>query len=324
MAVVANGPFDDGPGILSDGLLHFYVVTDALGAPLTVSVDKHVALDTVRIGFDDGNPLSAPVDPQLSTVLAEPDSVPADGLALITIRIVPRDAGGVPLGSGLDVRLAAGGLWPGSLAGPIVDNGDGTYVARVRSSLPGVGQAWVAVEGVDLADEPALTYTEAGEASLREQAILRLENLTATGGIFDQLQDELEPGQAPGDEIAEALAATLDALAALYAFDDEDAISVDLTAAVTQLAQALNDAQGALADQIRGLLSHLLDSARLLALHHINEAEAGCGVCGQGGPDLLCAARKDFDKAEAERESAFAAAIRDYGKALDKASRSCP
>jgi hypothetical protein len=156
--VVTTSPYDDASGTLSDGALYFYVISDALAQGVSLSVHKNPATDSVRLGFNDGDPLSAPLDPDNSPVTAAPASIPADGASVVTITVIPRDAWGVPLGTGLSVVVDESALWPGTLLGPVVDRGDGSYVFQVISSDPGQATASVTVEGLDLTDEPTLDF----------------------------------------------------------------------------------------------------------------------------------------------------------------------
>lgn len=151
-------PFDDDDGVLDDGELHYYVVDDALGQPLALSVHKHAVSQTVRVSFNDGDSSSAPVDSVLSTVSVAPPAVPANGLSTIEVTVLPRDAYGVFLGAGLQLTVDENALLPGVLSGAIVDRGDGSYVFHVISSEPGQGTAEVSVEDLLLDPQPLLTY----------------------------------------------------------------------------------------------------------------------------------------------------------------------
>jgi hypothetical protein len=291
VAVVSSGPFDDAPGVLSDGLPRCYVATDGNGDPVWISVNKNSPLETVRIGFDDEDPWSAPVDPTLSTVAAAPSSVPADGVSEIAVTIVPRDADGVPLGTGLAVSVDTSALWPAFLVGTLSDNGDGSYTVRVASSIPGASEVWTLVEGVALDSEPTLTFEDTGEWDLREQAILRLEDLDAPGGLFDQLLDGLDPDQHAAKHLEKSREFVVKALDELYVWNDVVAVGDKLKKAADEMEKFLEQPGGLDPDAIQRLVDHLVDAARMLAVYHIAEAEATCGVCGQGGPNGVCEAR---------------------------------
>lgn len=158
-AVTSFAPFDDEAGSLTDGLSRFYVVDDVAGSPLLLSVNKNAVLQAVRLGFDDGDPTSADVDVARSTVDVAPAAIPADGVAVATVTIVPRDADGVALGAGLNVVVDVAALWPGAPRGALVDHGNGAYTFSVFSWTEGVGRAVATVEGRVLTDDPEITYT---------------------------------------------------------------------------------------------------------------------------------------------------------------------
>ena len=61
-AVVSNGPFEDAPGVLSDGESYFYRVTEPSLQAVPISVHKNPVSGTIRLGFDDQNNSSAAVD----------------------------------------------------------------------------------------------------------------------------------------------------------------------------------------------------------------------------------------------------------------------
>jgi hypothetical protein len=157
-ALPLTSPFDDDPGSLSDGQFYFYVVESAAQMPLRLSVHPNFSLDAVRLGFNDGNPASADPEPGLSSVQATPDTIPADGVAVAMVVVVPRDADGVELGSGLSLSVDQGQLLPGVLAGPVEDLGNGSYRFPVASTTGGVGTASVSVEGVLLLDAPSVLF----------------------------------------------------------------------------------------------------------------------------------------------------------------------
>src|SRR5580765_499882 len=148
VAIVTSSPFDDAPTRLSDGTDYFYEVTDQSGHALTIAVQRNPILGGVRVSFDDGDPASAHVAAAASSVAVAPSSIRADGVQAAVALIVPRDLQGVPLGRGLAVSVDAAVLWPGHLSGAVEDVGDGSYRARILSSIPGSGRLDVTVEGV--------------------------------------------------------------------------------------------------------------------------------------------------------------------------------
>ena len=147
-------------GTLTDGTDYYYQVEHAAGLPLLISAHGNASpgVETIRLGMNDGDPLSAPVEASLSSVTLSPASIPADGVSSALVTVYPMDAAGVPLGSGLQIDVDAGLLLPGGLAGPVKDLGDGRYAFAIRSSTVGSGTVSVTVEGVMLTDAPAVTY----------------------------------------------------------------------------------------------------------------------------------------------------------------------
>jgi hypothetical protein len=328
VATVAVAPFDDAPGLLGDGARYFYRVYDASGTALHLSVSKNAALQTVRVGFDDGDPASAPVDPARSTVSVSPVTILADGASLAVVTIVPRDAAGIPLGSGLAVELDAALLWPGLLAGAVEDRGNGTYVARVLSMIPGTGVVVAAVEGVELASQPTITYQSAGPLTLRQLAILQLEALVADGGRFDALVSGLDPNTDPGAahvaESQDAANAALDALLSGASSGDVDAVRVFLKESIDELVAALEDPGAVDPEGIEALIDDLLDISRLLAQYYLDAAEAACGPCQAGEPRDLCDATAALTEGDALRVQANpnpSAAANRYGKAVAEATK---
>jgi hypothetical protein len=138
IAVVATSPYDGEP-IASGGVSYDYAVYDASGTALDISVLINPVTQMLRIGFDDGNPTSAPVDALTSSVAVSPASIVANGLQVASITIEPRDQNGVLLGRGLAVTIDPSLLWPAQLNGPVVDLGNGSYLATAIAWVPGAG-----------------------------------------------------------------------------------------------------------------------------------------------------------------------------------------
>ncbi len=326
LAVVTLGPWEDAPGLLSDGGTYFFLVKDATGSSLPLSVDKNRALDTVRLGFDDGQPSSAPVSPATSSVTVAPASVWADGQSSASITIVPRDAAGLLLGAGLAVSVDPTALWPGALVGPIVDSGNGRYVGRVTSSYPGQGAVWASVEGTSLTAEPTIDYLSTGPATLRDLAIQQLDQLTSTGGAFDLLVAGLDPNTDPGAaSVVEARNEALDALATLLTGapgTDDDAIRGDLKKAVIDLVAArANPGQVDPAD-ILSLIDDVLTAARSMAQYWIGLGAAECGSCTQSGNLRQCQAEVGLLIADAARSAGgHVTAVNHYGLAIERAQQ---
>ena len=156
---VSTSTYDDDTGTLVDGQTYFYLVRDASSQVLPISVHKNPTTQSIRLGFDDGNPSNAPVDPALSSVMLSAASAAADGASAITVTVTPRDGLGMPLGAGLALSVSTIDLFPATLSGPIVDLGNGTYSFQVVSSEPGLATVQVTVEGLTLNDQPNLTFT---------------------------------------------------------------------------------------------------------------------------------------------------------------------
>jgi hypothetical protein len=326
LAVVPTGPYDDSLDLLDDGVTYFYMVRDDQGVALDISINKNGTLNTVRIGFDDTNDLSAAVDSSSSPVVASPDTVPADGITVATVIVTPRDANGDPLGAGLDVTVDGIALFPGTVKGTVIDRGDGSYEIRIVSSTTGSGEVWVSVEGIALDTTPTITFEEsANPDGLREQGRQLLDDMTEDGGLFEQVIDGLDPATDPGaDRVERAWDDALVALANLPAGDlggDVNAIDNDLKAAVGNLVAALDDPGGVDPAVIMDLIEFLMDAARMVALEHLEWAEDSCGPCVNPSQDL-CKAWRAFDSAEEERASAnpdYEEVVNKYGKSIAKA-----
>jgi hypothetical protein len=86
--------------------------------------------------------------------------VPADGTSYAIVTVTPHDPDGVPIGGGCEVSVDEIQLAPGTLAGPVEDNFDGTYTFRVTAMSSGTAQVVAAVEGVLLDPVPEITFTD--------------------------------------------------------------------------------------------------------------------------------------------------------------------
>ena len=158
-AGTASAPFDDLPGTFADGQAYYYVVEKEDDVPVMLSAHANRYHGVVRLGFDDNAPLSAPADAVESTVTAAVTSVPADGTAVSTITVVPRDTYGEPIGAGCEIQVDALTLAPAALAAPVIDGHDGSYSVRIASTSTGVGTVVVTVEGIVLASQPTIAFT---------------------------------------------------------------------------------------------------------------------------------------------------------------------
>ena len=299
LATVSQGQYDDVPSLLDDGHFYCYLVTDGAQG-VAISVHKNTALGTVRIAFDDNNDLSAAVSPIDSTVSVSPQVIPADGSTVSTITIVPRDDYAQPLGTGLTVSLQASALLPGVLSQPLTDQGEGTYTAHVMSAAAGIATVLVDVEGIGLSDTPTLAYEATGQPALPpfEQALSSLEELTAPGGDFDLLIAVLN-GPAKS-KTSLALGKALDALSELQSWEPVNhwwAVDPMISLAIQKLQGARAQTIEEHFDDIDALIDALLECARLVAMHYLNEALSGCGVCEAGEPAMLCDALAKYDEA---------------------------
>ncbi|MBT8378744.1 MAG: DUF1028 domain-containing protein [Ignavibacteria bacterium] len=90
-------------------------------------------IDVLQGMFNDWkDSLFTVVDPFLSEIIADPDSLPADGTAMATIIISPKNNSDTLLTSGLQVELSNSGA--GLLSG-VTDLGNGTYQATITAPL---------------------------------------------------------------------------------------------------------------------------------------------------------------------------------------------
>ena len=321
VAFAAQSPYDDASGLLDDGQMYVYYVEDDAGDPVRIAVHKNFPLNTVRVSFDDENPLSAPVDAALSTVTVAPASIPADGSSTILVTIIPRDALGLPLGTGLRISLEGSALWPGSQLGAVTDQGDGSYTARVLSSIPGQGEVWAVVEGIALSTEPSVTFeSSGGPLSLRDEAVLQTDSIVAPGGAVDQLIEGLDPEVDPGaDRVLRARKKIDEALREFDKNDrkkDDDALKRKLKPAVHELEEALATPGAVDPQALLNLIEDLLEISRKVALHHLDAAVNACGPCVGVGGDL-CNAESFLAQGDAE----WASQSPDYEKVVDKYSK---
>lgn len=155
---VISAPYDDRFGVLGDGETYFYVIEREGGLPVGLSAHKDTMDDTVRLGFDDGDAASAPVDSSFSTLHLDAPVAAADGASAVTVTLVPRDPDGILIGSGCAVEIGSVQLEPAVPAGPIVDNRDGTYTLRIVSAEAGTVSLRVFVEGVELDEQPEILF----------------------------------------------------------------------------------------------------------------------------------------------------------------------
>ena len=265
VAFVTTAPFDESIARSLDASNHFYTVFDGNGVQLDVSVQKLPGTGVIRLGFDDGNPQSAPIGASTSTVAAAPASIQAGGVEFTTITIVPRDADGAMLGRGLVVSVDAALLWPLTMTGPIQDKGDGSYVVEGTSMVPGTGSVQATVEGVVLSSSPTVESTAAIPGSLRDLAILQLQDLTKAGGALDT------------PALSGARRRALEALGTLgsaHPWRDDNALKTDIDAALREL-EVLGTPEA------EALAQNLLEIARLIATWNVQQLTAACGTYPQ-------------------------------------------
>jgi hypothetical protein len=306
LATIVTSPFDDDIASMLNASDYFYQVYDASGSALAISVQLNSVTHRIRIGFDDANAASAPVDASASTVAVAPASIRADGLQTASITVEPRDANGVLLGRGLAIALDASLLWPAQLSGPVADLGDGSYRALAVASVPGTGSVRVIVEGVSLADFPTITATPLDPSgSLRDLAIQQLAGLAGAGGPLDALTAGAGAGTPQAAALAEATARANAALATLANDDpmrDDNVLKTDFEAVLSVLSGVLASPGSLDPLDVRDTMDDLLGIARLVALWHVERATNACGVCdGSGNPRKLCDAIASISLADAMR-----------------------
>jgi len=318
VAVFAMSPYDGEP-IESGGMSYDYGVYDASGSAMNISVQVNPVTQTLRIGFDDGNPASAPVDASTSSVTVVPASINADGLQFASISIVPRDANGVLLGRGSAVAIDPSLLWPAQLTGPVVDVGDGSYAATAVASVPGTGIVRAVVEGVVLAPSPTITATPVDPSmSLRDLAIAELIGEVRSGGPLSTLVAEAgqpSPQAAKLNGAINAINTTLTTLANNDPSHDDNALKTQLGEAMVELEGVWNSPGTVNTLDLRDAMDDLLGIARLVAQWHLDQATSACGVCAPSGSGKkVCNAVAALASADAMR----AAANPDWSAALDE------
>lgn len=322
VATIGTSPYDGELSAMADPSSYYYAVYDASGTPLRISMQRNPVTQTIRIGFDDGLAASAPVSATSSSISVAPASIRADGVQAAVVTVVPRDANGVLLGTGLSMSFDAALLWPAHLSGPIVDLGDGSYRAVAVASTPGTGTVRVNVEGAILATLPEITVTPLDPAgSLRDLAIEQLAGMTGPGGPLAGLAAGAGSGTPQAATIASVLATANGALATLANDDptrDENVLKGGFDSMVSQLAGVLADPGALNPLDVRDAMDDLLDVARLIVQWHIDRATGACGVCdGSGNPAKLCDAIATMQHADDMR----AAISPDWGGIADEYAR---
>jgi hypothetical protein len=322
VATIATSPYDGELSAMVDPASYYYAVYDASGTALRISVQRNPVTQTIRIGFDDGLAASAPVSATSSSISVAPASIRADGLQAAVITVVPRDANGVMLGTGLSMSFDAALLWPAHLSGPVSDLGDGSYRATAVGSVPGTGTVSVLVEGAGLATSPQITVTPLNPSgSLRDLAIEQLAGMIGPGGPLAGLAGSAGSGTPQAATLASVLAAANDALATLANDDesrDDNVLKGDFDVMVSQLAGLLANPGALNPLDVRDAMDDLLDVGRLIVRWNIERATGACGVCdGSGHPARLCDAIATMEHADVMRT----AISPDWGGIADEYSR---
>ncbi|ACQ81027.1 Ig domain protein group 1 domain protein [Beutenbergia cavernae DSM 12333] len=143
-------------------------VTDNGDGTYTATLTSSTTAGTATVTFSvDGAPatnssatvefVAGAADPGLSTIVADPTSITADGVSTSTVTVTLLDANGNPLtASGGEVAMAA---TAGSL-GSVTDNGDGTYTATLTSATAaGTATLTFTLDGVDGTDTADVEFT---------------------------------------------------------------------------------------------------------------------------------------------------------------------
>ncbi len=326
-ATITTSPYDSDLASMLAATSYYYGVYDTAGNALQISVIRNTVTNTLRISFNDGNAASAPVSASTSSVAVAPATINADGLQAAVITIVPRDANGVLLGTGLSITIDSSLLWPAHLTGAITDLGDGSYRAAAVASVAGTGTVRVVVEAVSLQPLPTITATAVDpSASLRDQAIAQLQSLIGSGGPLASLEDGAGANSPQADAIAEAIARANAALLTLANDDpsrDDNVLKTDFDAILGMLEGVL-ETPGVLSPaQVRDAMDDFAGIARMIAQWHVDRASAACGVCdASGNPQKVCDAIDAMDAADAMRASVnpdWGAVVDGYARAVELA-----
>ncbi len=90
-------------------------------------------IDSLQIMFNDWKEsLFTTVDPFLSQIIVDPDSIPADGISQALVSIIPKNNSDTLLVSGKQIVLSNTGA--GTLSS-VIDLGDGTYQATITAPI---------------------------------------------------------------------------------------------------------------------------------------------------------------------------------------------
>ena len=111
--------------------------------------------NTVRLGFDDGQPSSAPVDSFASGVDVEVGTAAVGDVCVVLV--TPRDASTDAIGRGLDWNVDAMSLGP-AVVNSALDLGNGSYRFEITSVTATTAIFTVSVEGVSVAATATLSF----------------------------------------------------------------------------------------------------------------------------------------------------------------------
>ena len=128
------------------------------GLDVGISAHQNRTLGCVRLGFDDGDPQDAPVDPSRMPVVVDLPSALAPGPRVATVTVTPQDRNGTALGRGLKVSVDEGALLPAVLGAPIADEGNGRYTFSVIGVSGQVADIVITVEGTVIAERTVIYF----------------------------------------------------------------------------------------------------------------------------------------------------------------------
>ena len=124
------------------------------------------AVGVVSLSF---SVLSGAASPALSTIVASPTTIAADGISTSTITVQLRDASGFPLSTGGDDVTLSTTL--GTL-GAVRDVGNGSYTATLRSATTeGTARITGTVNGAAITDDATVTFAT-GSADLEVEVVV--------------------------------------------------------------------------------------------------------------------------------------------------------
>lgn len=146
------------------------------------------------------------IDPDRSTVVADPTLVVADGVAFSTITVTPRDGAGSALAPGQTVLIRYTYDQTNWTSIVVNDMGDGTYIARLSSLTTGIAMIEASVNGVTLNARPQVTFTAGMVLKIikianKEKAVVgdvityqaEVRNTVSRDVLFVKLNDKIPP-----------------------------------------------------------------------------------------------------------------------------------